>query len=293
MPTFLHDNRMLAWSLAAVAFLVAFLLILKIVEIAADLRRRLPRGSKSRQLRLGFVESYDLDGERRLMLVRRDNVEHLLMIGGPNDLLVEAGIMRVEPREARPPRSAETLAGGAPPPAPAPHHAPSAAERPAAPLQPPSGRSAALPWRRRPLAPPAAPHPLAPHPLAPPAAPHPLRRPPRRSLRLLRRRASWPRRPPLLIAAARAASAPRRRARAFRDRSTAAGAAFPASAPRRTGQAGFHAAATLHAAGRPRRRPAAKTAFRRADLRPPRDDAAHGAAGRPAARSGDAAPQVR
>ncbi len=181
MPTFLHDYRILAWSLAAVAFLVAFLLILKIVEIAADLRRRLPRGSKSRQLRLGFVESYDLDGERQLMLVRRDNVEHLLMIGGPNDVLVESGILRVEPREARPPRSVEALASGAPTNVPAPHHAPSAAERPVAPLQPPVAEPRL-----------AAPHPLAP----PPRRRIPWRRPSRRSLRPRPRRQLLPPWPP-------------------------------------------------------------------------------------------------
>jgi hypothetical protein len=120
MPTFFQDNRMLAWILAGVAFLVAFVLILKIVEIVVDLRRRLPGGSRSRQLRLGFVESFDLDGERQLLLVRRDNLEHLLMIGGPNDVLVESGIVRVEPREVRQPRVAEATGGVAPPPAPPP-----------------------------------------------------------------------------------------------------------------------------------------------------------------------------
>ena len=161
MPTFLQDNRMLAWILAAVAFLVAFVLILKIVEILADLRRRLPRGSRSRQLRLGFVESFDLDGERQLLLVRRDNIEHLVMIGGPNDVLVESGIVRVEPREARAPRSSEAAAGLAPPPAPvvlAPHHAPEAIEPPPAPPPVPASSPALSPaasahhhhspWRR-------------------------------------------------------------------------------------------------------------------------------------------------
>ena len=109
MPTFLQDNRMLAWILAGVAFLIAFVLILKIVEIAVDLRRRIPRGSRARQLRLGFVETFDLDGERQLLLVRRDNVEHLLLIGGPNDVLVESGIVRVEPREGREPRNSRSV----------------------------------------------------------------------------------------------------------------------------------------------------------------------------------------
>ena len=29
---------------------------------------------------------------RRLVLIRRDNVEHLIMIGGPQDVVVESGI---------------------------------------------------------------------------------------------------------------------------------------------------------------------------------------------------------
>jgi hypothetical protein len=99
------NNHVVQWIGAGVAFLVAFVLFLKIVEIVVGLRKRFPRGAKSRQLRLGFVEAFELDGERQLLLVRRDNVEHLLLIGGPNDVLVESGIVRAEPREARPPRA--------------------------------------------------------------------------------------------------------------------------------------------------------------------------------------------
>lgn len=160
MPTFLQDSRMLAWILAGVAFLVAFVLILKIVEIAIDLRRRLPRGARSRQLRLGFVESFDLDGERQLMLVRRDNIEHLLMIGGPNDVLIESGILRAEPRDGRFPRNAEQGA--------APHHAPPA---------PPPAEMAASVAAMPPAAPPPVPlvAPLAAAPFAAaPFAPAPI-----------------------------------------------------------------------------------------------------------------------
>jgi flagellar protein FliO/FliZ len=45
--------------------------------------------------RLAFIERTHLDGGRKLLLVRRDNVEHLILIGGPIDLIVETGI---EPR---------------------------------------------------------------------------------------------------------------------------------------------------------------------------------------------------
>lgn len=52
---------------------------------------------RNRQPRLGVLDSYSVDRVRQLVLVRRDNVEHLIMIGGPNDLVVESGILRARP----------------------------------------------------------------------------------------------------------------------------------------------------------------------------------------------------
>src|SRR4051794_5306928 len=59
------------------------------------IRAAAPRGA--RQPRLGIVDAFDLDRHRQLVLVRRDNVEHLIMIGGPNDLLIEEAIVRAQP----------------------------------------------------------------------------------------------------------------------------------------------------------------------------------------------------
>jgi flagellar protein FliO/FliZ len=42
--------------------------------------------------RLEVVDHASLDGRRRLVLIRRDDVEHLLLTGGPVDLVVETGI---------------------------------------------------------------------------------------------------------------------------------------------------------------------------------------------------------
>lgn len=42
--------------------------------------------------RLGVVEEIAIDGKRRLLLLRRDDIEHLVLTGGPVDLLIEAGI---------------------------------------------------------------------------------------------------------------------------------------------------------------------------------------------------------
>jgi flagellar protein FliO/FliZ len=63
---------------------------------------------------LAVVDYASVDSRRRLILVRRDNIEHLVLIGGPTDVVVEANIVRAAPatREAsvtRPPPAAETL----------------------------------------------------------------------------------------------------------------------------------------------------------------------------------------
>lgn len=47
---------------------------------------------RPREKRLGVVESASIDGKRKLLLVRRDDVEHLLIIGGPIDMVIETGI---------------------------------------------------------------------------------------------------------------------------------------------------------------------------------------------------------
>jgi flagellar protein FliO/FliZ len=54
-------------------------------------------GRSGRPQRLAITDAFTLDREgRKLVVVRRDNVEHLLLIGGPNDLLIEPNIVRNE-----------------------------------------------------------------------------------------------------------------------------------------------------------------------------------------------------
>ena len=67
---------------------------------------------RGRQPRLAVIDAAKVDGRRHLVLIRRDNVEHLLMIGGRADIVVEPNIVRATAREpalARPPASAEQL----------------------------------------------------------------------------------------------------------------------------------------------------------------------------------------
>jgi hypothetical protein len=82
---------------------VAFAIILGLVLLFAWVLRRLSGGrllmagpdkTRTRQPRLGVVDIYDLDRQRQLILLRRDNVEHLLLVGGPNDVVVETNIVR-------------------------------------------------------------------------------------------------------------------------------------------------------------------------------------------------------
>ena len=79
-----------------------------------------PRG---RQPRLGITEFASLgDGRRRLVLVRRDNVEHLVMIGGPSDVVIEPNLVRATPaasaREVAPARVSGPIADTLPRPVP-------------------------------------------------------------------------------------------------------------------------------------------------------------------------------
>ncbi|MBI4183072.1 MAG: FliO/MopB family protein [Proteobacteria bacterium] len=72
-------------------------LVLGLVWVFAQVSRRLGfglpvarRGAAGR--RLAVVDSAPIDGKRRLVLVRRDHVEHLLVLGPTGELVVEAGI---------------------------------------------------------------------------------------------------------------------------------------------------------------------------------------------------------
>ncbi|HEX7881751.1 MAG TPA: flagellar biosynthetic protein FliO [Afipia sp.] len=93
-------------------FFFAFVIVLALIGVAAWLVRRFGGSSlgssagRGRMPRLAVIDAAAVDGRRRLVLVRRDNVEHLLMIGGPADLVVEPNIVRSMPqRDQAPPRA--------------------------------------------------------------------------------------------------------------------------------------------------------------------------------------------
>jgi flagellar biogenesis protein FliO len=92
-------------------FIFVFVAVLALIGVAAWLVRRFASSrlgantNRGRMPRLAVIDAAAVDGRRRLVLVRRDNVEHLLMIGGPTDIVVEPNIVRATPgREALPQR---------------------------------------------------------------------------------------------------------------------------------------------------------------------------------------------
>jgi hypothetical protein len=110
-----------------VFFVLVFVAVLAVIGVITWLIRRFgterfgATAMRNRQPRLAVIDAASVDGRRRLVIIRRDNVEHLLMIGGPTDVVVETNIVRgnatAATREAAPVRAAavaETLPRPAP-----------------------------------------------------------------------------------------------------------------------------------------------------------------------------------
>ena len=72
---------------------IAALVVLVLLFGLAMIMKRVSGRTRGRQgSRLGISEYHVVDEQRRLVIVRRDNVEHLLLIGGQHDLVVETDI---------------------------------------------------------------------------------------------------------------------------------------------------------------------------------------------------------
>src|SRR6201998_1487580 len=90
-------------SMSNLTFIFVFVAVLALIGVAAWLVRRFASSrlgantNRGRMPRLAVIDAAAVDGRRRLVLVRRDNVEHLLMIGGPTDIVVEPNIVRATP----------------------------------------------------------------------------------------------------------------------------------------------------------------------------------------------------
>ena len=85
--------------LAALAAVLVLIAGLAWAARRLGLAGRLPAG-EGKTARLAVVEVRALDARRKLVLVRRDGAEHLVLLGPNQDLLVERGI--AAPAAARP-----------------------------------------------------------------------------------------------------------------------------------------------------------------------------------------------
>ncbi|MGF6156656.1 hypothetical protein M2267_001899 [Ensifer sp. KUDG1] len=93
METIIADNGS-RFVVAAAAVAIGLLCLVAVLWIMRN-RPSSPfiRGGKNRQPRLAVLDAAAVDTRRRLVLVRRDDVEHLIMIGGPTDIVIESRIV--------------------------------------------------------------------------------------------------------------------------------------------------------------------------------------------------------
>lgn len=147
----------LLWTFAALILLVIVLVIIKLVRNLTF--GTFVAGGRNRKTRLAVMDATAVDSHRRLVLVRRDDIEHLILIGGPTDVVVERDIRLSAPR-----RPALTGDGGLQPvqataaPAARPR-APQPAPPPPRQAPAPQPATTAAPARPRPAAPAPAPAP--------------------------------------------------------------------------------------------------------------------------------------
>ena len=79
-------------------FALALVFVLGLIGVLASLARKAGLGfpakalSPSGKRRLSVVEVTPLDARRKLALIRRDDVEHLILLTPNSELVVEAGI---------------------------------------------------------------------------------------------------------------------------------------------------------------------------------------------------------
>jgi len=94
-----------AGTLLNAAFALGIVLVLIVIglwllKLFTTAGQRLGRMNEKR---LQVLETATVDGKRKVMIIRRDNVEHVIMTGGPQDLVIETGIAVPEPQPMRRP----------------------------------------------------------------------------------------------------------------------------------------------------------------------------------------------
>lgn len=77
-------------------FVAALVFVLAMIGVLALLARRFVPGARSvnrgKKRRLALIEVLPLDAKRRLVLIRRDDTEHLIVLAPNGDMVVERNI---------------------------------------------------------------------------------------------------------------------------------------------------------------------------------------------------------
>lgn len=127
--------RAVLWTGLALLALLVLLIAVKLVRSMTF--GTFVAGGRNRKARLAVMDAAAIDSQRRLVLIRRDDVEHLLLIGGPTDVVVERDIRFGVPQRRMAP-TAETAPPSMPEmvvPVPQPVPAPAPRPRPQEPAQ--------------------------------------------------------------------------------------------------------------------------------------------------------------
>lgn len=90
------ENAPMASYIAMAATALIVILILWLI-IRLIRKPRFASSRRNKQARLAITDAATVDSKRRLVLLRRDDVEHLIMIGGPTDIIIETDIRRQKP----------------------------------------------------------------------------------------------------------------------------------------------------------------------------------------------------
>lgn len=139
----------LMWTIVALIVLLVLLILIRIARGFGV--GTFVAGGRNRKARLAVMDATAVDSHRRLVLVRRDDVEHLILIGGPTDVVVEQNIRLMtparrltgedgHPHRIHPPEAVVEQPRVPPrtPPTPRPAQPPQPRPAPVAPLAPPS-----------------------------------------------------------------------------------------------------------------------------------------------------------
>jgi Flagellar biosynthesis protein, FliO len=74
-------------------YMISALVVLALLILGTLIYRMFNQRVRGRRgARLGISEYHELDKTRRLVLVRRDDIEHLILIGGGQEFVIESGI---------------------------------------------------------------------------------------------------------------------------------------------------------------------------------------------------------